>query len=497
MAASADSRHAQLIAIIRDVPDFPKPGILFKDITPLLADGAAFAATVAMLAERTQAVRADVVVAIESRGFLFGAPVAAQLGLGIVPVRKRGKLPFRTQRVEYALEYGTDILEIHEDALKPGARVVIIDDLLATGGTAAATALLCSQLGAEVVACCFVIELAFLAGRQRLGAAAGRAVDRVLMARSPRRGALIIDADPVAAGNAAEALAAVGYDTTCVSDAEMGLRALGAHEPEILLLDLELRGRDGRWLLRRLRDDFMGVRPRVILHTRSAAIAGGIADLGVDSVVLKPAHPRAVVMAAAMPQPDADPGRPERLRELVKLSLLDGDLGYALNALAHRLAIGFRTAECVVVGQLGDRQVTGAARGPQNGEWPAAFGEHCRAALDAGAPVLGSTDDGVQTLLGIPFAPPGSMQLGYVILLDDAARAFSLDSVDDLRTLAQRLHRELAWRSVHERIAADRDRLRESSMLDPMLSGVWTRAALEQALPGEVSAATANVGVSR
>jgi adenine phosphoribosyltransferase len=164
----AETQHHKLMAIIRDVPDFPKPGILFKDVTPLLADGASFASTIALLAERVQAVKADVVVAIESRGFIFGAPVAAQLGLGVVPVRKRGKLPWKTSRVEYALEYGTDVLEMHEDALRPGARAVIIDDLLATGGTALATAQLCKQLGAEVVACCFVIELGFLAGRQRL-----------------------------------------------------------------------------------------------------------------------------------------------------------------------------------------------------------------------------------------------------------------------------------------------------------------------------------------
>jgi serine/threonine-protein kinase len=306
---------------------------------------------------------------------------------------------------------------------------------------------------------------------------------------SPRgRGALLIDADQSAAGVAAEALAAYGYETSVVADAEMGLRALGAHEPELLVLDLELRGRDGRWLLRRLRDDFMGVRPRVILHTRSAAIAGGIANLGVDSVVLKPAHPRAVVMAAALPPNADEPGRADRLRELVKLSLLDGELGYSLNALAQRLAIGFRCAECIIAVQIGDRQLTGVARGPEGGEWPPAFGERCRAALEAGAPVMGSTETGVQTLIGIPFAPAGSVQLGYVVLLDDTARAFNPESIDDLRMLTQRLHRELAWRSVHDRIASDRDRLRESSMLDPMLAGVWTRAALEQALPGEVAA---------
>jgi adenine phosphoribosyltransferase len=158
----------ELAALIRDVVDFPKKGIVFKDITPLLADGRAFRATVGHLAERAAAHRPDVIVAIESRGFVFGAAVAAQMGLGLVPVRKPGKLPWRTRRVEYALEYGTDALEMHEDALAPGRRVLIVDDLLATGGTAAATAKLATDAGAVVASCLFVIELGFLEGRARL-----------------------------------------------------------------------------------------------------------------------------------------------------------------------------------------------------------------------------------------------------------------------------------------------------------------------------------------
>src|SRR5262249_54745156 len=149
-------------ARIRDVPDFPKPGILFKDITPLLADGDAFRASIQHLADRAAALRPDAVVAIESRGFVFGAGVAAALGVGFVPVRKPGKLPWRARRVEYALEYGTDALEMHEDALAPGERAVIVDDLLATGGTAAAAARLAASAGAEVAGCLFVIELEFL-----------------------------------------------------------------------------------------------------------------------------------------------------------------------------------------------------------------------------------------------------------------------------------------------------------------------------------------------
>ncbi len=154
-------------ALIRDVKDFPKPGIVFKDITPLLADGAGFAAVVDDLAARMPA-DVDAIVGIESRGFIFGAALAQKLGLGLVTVRKPGKLPADVHAVEYELEYGVDRLEIHRDALSSGHRVVIVDDLLATGGTAAATVALVQKLGAEVAACLFVIELAFLPGRAAL-----------------------------------------------------------------------------------------------------------------------------------------------------------------------------------------------------------------------------------------------------------------------------------------------------------------------------------------
>ncbi len=158
----------RLRSLIRDVPDFPGPGIVFKDITPILRDPSAFAEVVTLLAEATSGCRPDVVVAIESRGFLFGAPLAARLGLGLVPVRKPGKLPYETNRIEYALEYGTDALEMHTDALGPGIRALVVDDVLATGGTAAATTRLVEQTRAVVVACACVIELGFLGGRARL-----------------------------------------------------------------------------------------------------------------------------------------------------------------------------------------------------------------------------------------------------------------------------------------------------------------------------------------
>ncbi|MDQ7002181.1 MAG: adenine phosphoribosyltransferase [Ghiorsea sp.] len=152
---------------IRNIPDFPKKGINFKDISPLLANGEAFSECTSELAVHMPP-DIDAIVGIESRGFLFGAALAQLTGVGFVPIRKPGKLPAETHSVEYELEYGTDVLEIHQDALSQGHKVVIIDDLLATGGTAAATIQLIEQLGAEVAACLFVIELDFLAGREKL-----------------------------------------------------------------------------------------------------------------------------------------------------------------------------------------------------------------------------------------------------------------------------------------------------------------------------------------
>ncbi|MDX8402630.1 MAG: adenine phosphoribosyltransferase [Mariprofundaceae bacterium] len=152
---------------IREIPDFPSPGIMFKDITPLLANGDAFAAAVSGLACHVDR-GVDVIVGIESRGFIFGAALAVQLNLGFVPVRKQGKLPADVHSVQYELEYGMDALEIHRDALSKGHRAVVVDDLLATGGTARAAVELVEQLGATVDACLFVVELAFLDGREAL-----------------------------------------------------------------------------------------------------------------------------------------------------------------------------------------------------------------------------------------------------------------------------------------------------------------------------------------
>lgn len=159
---------ATLRSAIRDVIDFPKPGIIFKDITPILADGQLFGKAISLLCATTGGARIDKVVGIDARGFIFAAAVADRLGVGFVPVRKLGKLPWKTRQAAYSLEYGESIVEIHEDAVKPGEAVLLVDDLLATGGTAAAAVKLLDGLGAELIGISFLIELAFLDGRSKL-----------------------------------------------------------------------------------------------------------------------------------------------------------------------------------------------------------------------------------------------------------------------------------------------------------------------------------------
>lgn len=161
-------KPADIERAIRNVPDFPKPGIQFKDITPVLADARLFAAAVDLLVDGFKPGSVDAIVGIDARGFIFAAAAAVKLQAGFVPVRKKGKLPFKTLEQEYALEYGTATIAIHTDALKPGSRVLLIDDLLATGGTAAAAAALVEKLGAKILEISFLIELKFLNGRDRL-----------------------------------------------------------------------------------------------------------------------------------------------------------------------------------------------------------------------------------------------------------------------------------------------------------------------------------------
>jgi adenine phosphoribosyltransferase len=158
----------RLAALVRDIPDFPRPGITFKDLTPLLADPDAFRSAVDGIADRFSEARVSRVLGVEARGFILAAPIAYRFGAGFTPVRKAGKLPWQVETEEYELEYGTDLLEIHKDAIEPGERILVVDDVLATGGTAAATVRLVERLGGEVVGLGFVLELAFLDGRSRL-----------------------------------------------------------------------------------------------------------------------------------------------------------------------------------------------------------------------------------------------------------------------------------------------------------------------------------------
>jgi len=162
---------SEMKALVRAIPDFPIPGILFRDITPLLYDKKGFAAAIDMMAGAYADQRIDRVVAIEARGYILGAPIAYRLGAGFVPVRKPGKLPFEKLSVDYALEYGTNTLEMHKDALVKGDRVLLVDDLLATGGTAAATRSMLERFGADVVGIAFLIELTALDGRSKLSGA--------------------------------------------------------------------------------------------------------------------------------------------------------------------------------------------------------------------------------------------------------------------------------------------------------------------------------------
>jgi len=164
----AADKIATLRAGIRDVPDFPKKGIIFKDITPILKDGALFRSSVDLFLEQCRDKNIDKIVGIDARGFLFGSAVAYELGVGFVPLRKKGRLPYQTESAKYSLEYGEAEMELHIDAITPGEQVLLIDDLLATGGTSASAVTLIRKVGGELVAAIFLIELEFLRGRQKL-----------------------------------------------------------------------------------------------------------------------------------------------------------------------------------------------------------------------------------------------------------------------------------------------------------------------------------------
>src|SRR6266436_6421291 len=158
----------ELRAAVRDVPDFPKPGIVFKDITPILGSGKLFRAAIEAFLEQCRGKRIDKIVGIDARGFLFGSAVAYELGIGFVPLRKKGRLPYRTESARYSLEYGEAEMELHIDAIEHGEKVVLIDDLLATGGTSASAATLIKKVGGDLIEAIFLIELEFLRGRQKL-----------------------------------------------------------------------------------------------------------------------------------------------------------------------------------------------------------------------------------------------------------------------------------------------------------------------------------------
>jgi adenine phosphoribosyltransferase len=165
----AQDSLTKLAQAVRDVPDFPKPGIIFKDITPVLANGELFRLVIGEFVAACRELKPDKIAGIDARGFIFGGAIACELGIGFIPIRKKGKLPYKSQSISYALEYGEATIEMHEDAIGRGERVVLLDDLLATGGTAAAAIQLIQQAGGEVVEAQFMIELAFLNGRDRLG----------------------------------------------------------------------------------------------------------------------------------------------------------------------------------------------------------------------------------------------------------------------------------------------------------------------------------------
>jgi adenine phosphoribosyltransferase len=160
----------KLRAAIRDVPDFPKPGILFKDITPILSDAVLFRTSIDLFLTRCRELDVDKIVGIDARGFLYASAVAYELGVGFVPIRKRGKLPYKTERASYSLEYGEAEMEMHIDSIQPGEKIVLIDDLLATGGTSASAATLIAKVGGNLIEAQFLIELEFLHGREKLAA---------------------------------------------------------------------------------------------------------------------------------------------------------------------------------------------------------------------------------------------------------------------------------------------------------------------------------------
>jgi len=309
---------------------------------------------------------------------------------------------------------------------------------------------------------------------------------------------LVIDSDLAHATTTVEILRAHGADADWVADVTAGLRALASREPAVLLLALALaspavpgappQGDGGLWLLRRLRDDYMGRRPHVIVTERADRVDARLADFGVDAVMLKPASAEtllAAVLRAADPE-DATHGQ-GWYRELIKASVLEGDTQFALTSLAKRLQLAARVHDCIITATVSERDYAASAGGTAHEEFDSPVWESARVSLDAGATVL-AQDPSTTSSLAVPIEQPGGTRLGVMVLHDDRARTWAPDVREALVALGQRIYSELAWRSVQERITADNARLYEISMLDPMLPGVWTRAALDQALAAEVAA---------
>ena len=307
------------------------------------------------------------------------------------------------------------------------------------------------------------------------------------MRRPPATRALLVHHDTIAAAHLKSALVQAGFDVRVANDAVTGLRTLAATEPELLIVEIDMPERDGTWLLRRMRDDYMGKRPRVLALASAQVASSRLGSLSTDVVLLDPTTATGLVTTIAALTDHSEPASErDTLGRLLKLSLLEGDLSSALRTLTDRIALAYRAAECIVVATLGDKEHIVAASGSERTSADP-FWNSCLVALQAGAPVIDCASSHTVTYFAVPLQRPSGPRVGVLILSDTRARVFGANSLGWLRDIGQRLYTELTWRSVHERIAADRDRLRESSMLDPML-GIWTREGLEQAIPGEVSA---------
>jgi len=297
---------------------------------------------------------------------------------------------------------------------------------------------------------------------------------------------LVVDPDPESAASAVAGLRRLGLDAQGEGDVRAALRTLGSLRSDVLVL--ALAAEDSHGFLRRLRDDFMGARPQVVVVARAEAVTRALADLGVDAVVLAPADPAALARAAGDVAGGGDPGWETRLlRELVRSSLVARDLDAAVHTLAERLALAFGATECLVAADLGRRSVAASARGMDIELAGPQLQALIRASLDAGAPVLAGDGGGGQSCLAVPIDSLTGITLGALVVLDAPPRVYPAAVREHLAALCRRLHAELTALAIQERIHQENAELREKSTLDSMLPGVLNRAALEQAV--EIAAA--------